>query len=943
MFHNENNFYYLKLYKFTYQKFIPMRPIVLLFIIYSSFSFGQQDTVIPFTITNKSVGKDITESFSYILTNNKNFTVNKIIKNQNQLKKHYCGCEEKDVENLPKDIWLIGKIKNETKDTLNLVFYTSNSQEVTTYIISENDTIKKTVGYIQVSDNMFSKEVVNAINFKIKPDEEKTIILYQEVYLKFEMIYKFNLFTLDLYNEEKLKDYRYYQGNRFFLGILSGSLLILFFNNILMFYRVRDSIYINYSLYILSTFIFMLLVIDRNRNSYIGPIMLHFELIKEVSYTFSILFYGLLVKTLIKTNNINLIRGMKFYFSLICIYLLYLIIIYYKNPFTFDEFTLKVIFFFKYLSLVFTLILVFQLHKKRKIKHIKYIFYGSLILITSYILQELLHFLDSQYLSRNFSKFFVRTNASILIGTLIEISFFSFALYLKSLEVLKAKILLENLSSIKSRFFANISHEFRTPLTLIKSPVQSLQALIKDENQQNQLKLIDNNSNRMLELVDQLLELSKIDSGNLKLLFKEGNITTFLTYIIEPFTFQSKENGIIFTSTIQKITENSVFDKDAIEKIVTNLVSNAFKYTSQKEAITVTASVENFNLRLIVSNTGSHLKKEDLPKLFERFYQEKVSNQGVGIGLALVKELVDLYKGKITTSLENKTLSFTVDLPLEKLNENAIIIPVKGITPTIENIEINDNEVPILLIVDDNAAIRSVLKDIFKNEYQILEAQDGEEALKVAQSAIPTCIISDVMMPKMDGFEFSKQIKNNEVTSFIPVILLTAKTANETHLQALKSTADAYLTKPFNNEIVKATVAQLIAERKKLQLRYSQELVLRPVDIVINSVEEKFIGKLQVVLDKNLSNADYSSEDFANEIGMSRMQLHRKLKSLLGVTATEFLRNERLKVGVELLKKGNGNISDVAYAVGFNDVSYFSKCFKEMYNCTPKEYVEKNK
>ena len=502
---------------------------------------------------------------------------------------------------------------------------------------------------------------------------------------------------------------------------------------------------------------------------------------------------------------------------------------------------------------------------------------------------------------------------------------------------------LNELNELKSRFFANISHEFRTPLTLIKSPVQSLQSEITNENQKRKLQLIDNNSTRMLELVDQLLQLSKIDSGNLKLILKDGNISSFLNLIIEPFDYQAKEKEINFKSNIQKTSENNSFDKDVIEKIVTNLISNAFKYNTSKDAINFKSSIENSNLKLIVSNSGSEVKKEELPKLFERFYQKNESQQGVGIGLALVKELVDLYKGTIETTLENGELSFIVNLPLAVSNENAVLIPSKIENSKIENLPSTETELPILLVVDDNSEIRSVLKDIFKNDYQILEAQDGEEALKIAKKEIPDCIISDVMMPKMDGFEFTKNIKNNELTSFIPVILLTAKTSDEAHLEGLKSTADAFLTKPFNNEIVKETVNQLISERKKLHRRYSQELVLRPVDIVINSVDEKFLKKLQVILDKELSNADFSSEDFASTVGMSRMQLHRKLKSLLGVSSTEFLRNERLKVAVELLKKGNGNISDVAYAVGFNDVSYFSKCFKEMYQYTPSDYLNSKK
>ncbi|MEO8235805.1 MAG: response regulator [Flavobacterium sp.] len=525
-----------------------------------------------------------------------------------------------------------------------------------------------------------------------------------------------------------------------------------------------------------------------------------------------------------------------------------------------------------------------------------------------------------------------------ILGLLLTIATFLFYAYRNKIKTAQK---LNELNELKSRFFANISHEFRTPLTLIKSPVQSLQSEVKDKNQKNKLDLIDKNANRMLELVDQLLELSKIDNGKLQLLLKDGNIGSFLASIIEPFDFQAKEKKFQFTSTIQKNDTNHHFDKDVIEKMVTNLLSNALKYTSENEKISFDSRIENNQLQIKVSNSGSDIKKEELPKLFERFYQKKENQQGVGIGLALVKELVELYKGKIETNLENDILSFTILIPLEKSNTNAIIVTQEKQKTTTNNILNSENEFPILLIVDDNAEIRNVLTDIFKENYQILEANDGEQALKIAQKQIPDCIISDVMMPKIDGFEFTKAIKSNELTSFIPVILLTAKTSDEAHLEGIKSTADAYLTKPFNNKIVKETVTKLINERKKLQERYSQELVLRPVDIVINSVDEKFIEKLQHVLDKELSNADFSTDNFAVAIGMSRMQLHRKLKSLLGVSATEFLRNERLKTATKLLKKGNGNISDIAYAVGFNDVSYFSKCFKEMYDCTPTEFLEK--
>lgn len=525
-----------------------------------------------------------------------------------------------------------------------------------------------------------------------------------------------------------------------------------------------------------------------------------------------------------------------------------------------------------------------------------------------------------------------------LLGLLIALGGFLFFGYRNKIKTAEK---LKELSDLKSRFFANISHEFRTPLTLIKSPVQSLQNEIHDENQKNKLHLIDKNSNRMLELVDQLLELSKIDSGKLQLLLKEGNISTFLNSIVEPFQFQAKENHLVFHSKIEKVTENHHFDKDVIEKIVTNLLSNALKYTPENQTISFNSSIENKQLQLVVSNSGSDIKKEDLPKLFERFYQKNETQKGVGIGLALVKELVELYQGKIETQLENNTLSFNVEIPIESTVANAIAVSKEEQKSVSNEVISSDNELPVVLIVDDNQEIRAVLKDIFKDNYQILEAQDGEQALEIALKEIPDCIISDVMMPKLDGYEFTKAVKSNELTSFIPVILLTAKVSDEAHLQGLKSTADAYLTKPFNNEIVKETVIQLLNERKKLHDRYSQELVLKPTDIVINSADEKFLEKLQLVLDKELSNADYSADDFASFMGMSRMQLHRKLKSILGVSTTEFLRKERIKMAATLLKRADVTIAEIAYAVGFNDVSYFIRCFKEVYNCTPSEYQEK--
>lgn len=497
----------------------------------------------------------------------------------------------------------------------------------------------------------------------------------------------------------------------------------------------------------------------------------------------------------------------------------------------------------------------------------------------------------------------------------------------------------KEINDLKSRFFTNISHEFRTPLTLIKSPLQSLEGSISDQKQRHELALIDKNANRMLELIDQLLEISKIESGHLKLILKEGNLGIFLASIIEPFDFEAKENQINFKYSIEKTQQHHYFDKDIIEKIVTNLLSNAFKYSPKNELISFTSTIQNDVLQLRISNTNNELKKEDLSKLFERFYQKNENSKGVGIGLALVKELVAIYNGTLETDIDNHILTFSIGLPLEKNLKNSIVVQEEKWIEDETSVEEMSNDLPILLVAEDNHDIRKIIASLFNEHYRVIEAEDGEQAWQLAQKEIPDCIISDVMMPKMNGYQLTNNIKTNPITSFIPVVLLTAKSSDESQLEGLKNHADAYITKPFNNQIVKATVLRLIDDRKKIHEHYQNGFMLNDAVIELNHSDKKFIEKVQKIITKELSNAEFSADEFAKEIGMSRMQLHRKLKSVIGVSVTELLRNERLKTAAKLFAE-NPSIAEVAYAVGFNNISYFSKCFKEMYQQTPSEYID---
>jgi YesN/AraC family two-component response regulator len=377
-----------------------------------------------------------------------------------------------------------------------------------------------------------------------------------------------------------------------------------------------------------------------------------------------------------------------------------------------------------------------------------------------------------------------------------------------------------------------------------------------------------------------------------------------------------------------------LFDSDVLEKILSNLLSNALKYTPENQKISFSSIIKEEKLQLKISNY-SVIDKKDLPKIFERYTQLNENKQGVGIGLSLIKELVDLYQGTIETKIENNIITFEVQLPLPEVQ---ITIEPQNITQNDDTIDFYSDK-PVLLIVDDNEDIRLLLNNLFANNYKIIEAENGAQGFEMAKKTIPDIIITDLMMPEMDGLEFSKLVKNDELTSHIPIVVLTAKSSNEAHLQSLKTTANVFLTKPFNNEIVKETIFQLLEERKKLQRHFTKDLVLKPKENQVNILDEKFYKKLQTIIDKNIQEPDFSADEFASIMAMSRMQLHRKLKSLLGITTSEFIRNERLKIAVDLLKKGENNISEIAYSVGFNEVTYFSKCFKDVYNCAPSEYL----
>ncbi|MDC7999663.1 response regulator [Aequorivita todarodis] len=513
---------------------------------------------------------------------------------------------------------------------------------------------------------------------------------------------------------------------------------------------------------------------------------------------------------------------------------------------------------------------------------------------------------------------------------------------------------LKEIDKAKSTFFANISHEFRTPLTLINGPIEDQLASTKlSKNDRKNLNMALRSVQRLKDLIDQLLALSKLESKNLKLQVQQANLPQFLLAQAEAFGFSCSEKNITYTLQIEKDEIVDWFDRDVIEKIVYDLISNAIKYTPDQESITVKGLRKDGIYEIRVQNSGNYIKPEEREKIFERFYKSNIVSPGAGIGLALTKELTELHHGSISmTSEEDGLTEFTVKIPIDKDAFESSEIFCAAISKTgdaapiqeqfgLEKTIVAPEDAPILLVVDDNQDIRAYVSSIFENTYHVLCAKDGKEGFEMALEYVPDIVISDVMMPEEDGFGLTRHLKEHQLTSHIPVILLTAKNQVTAKLEAMGIGADAYVTKPFNPQLLRANVDNLIENRRKLQQRFAQEVILTPKDIAVSSEDEKFLEKLQKVLDDHLTNADFSADAFSAAMGVSRMQLYRKLKALTGQSSTEFLRSQRLKLAATLLKTNKISISEIGYTVGFNDPSYFTKCFKQEFGCSPSEYLSK--
>ena len=519
---------------------------------------------------------------------------------------------------------------------------------------------------------------------------------------------------------------------------------------------------------------------------------------------------------------------------------------------------------------------------------------------------------------------------------------------------------LHEVDQSKLKFFMNISHEFRTPLTLILGPVANLLKSNRLTNAEKEdVRLIERNGHRLLRLTNQLMDSSDLDRDTLRLKVAKSDIVAFVKEIVQAFEFRADNMDIDYRFDTDLKTQMGWFDGDKIEKILYNLISNALKFTSVRGKIRVNMNVIQHTLKVEVVDNGIGIEQRKLDRIFERFYQVEESDRrrmGTGIGLNLAKKLAEKHKGTLTaTSKVGEGTQFVLTIPI---SESAYTTDEKSVeqvnvterawqiqklfaaeSKTDTDPVIRQAEMGIVLLIEDSVDMRAYLKNGLKSHFSVIEATDGEEGLKLAEEMVPDVIVSDVMMPKMDGMEFCLRIKENDLLNHIPVILLTAKVGEQNQMEGYQVGADDYLTKPIDLNLLRVRINNLIKSRSELRTYFITTADLVPAKLVSNHKDGVFLEKAVRIVEEHLSDSSLNYQQFVEELGISKTRLYDKINKLSGLSINLFIRSVRLKIAARMIKEGDLSVSEIAYKVGFSDPSYFSKCFKQQFGKPPKEYA----
>ena len=525
----------------------------------------------------------------------------------------------------------------------------------------------------------------------------------------------------------------------------------------------------------------------------------------------------------------------------------------------------------------------------------------------------------------------------------------------------------EEMADAKLRFFMNISHEIRTPMTLIVAPLQSLIKQDNDPHRRGVYETIRRNAERILGLINQMMDLRKIDKGQMQMHMRETNLVTFIGDIYTLFAQQAKNKTIQFHFDCDEERIMAWIDRGNFDKIIINILSNAFKFTPTGGEIRICLKQNEKEATISIFDNGEKIPEDKLERIFERFYQSPSSandrNVGTGIGLDLTRSLVELHHGSIEAhnNSDGPGCEFIVTIPLgnEHLSAEEILTdeieeeePTESIISEEQEEEESavNNDLPKVgkrqkvVVVEDDSEIRNYLTEALSEDYDITGCENGKEGFTAVLKLMPDLVISDIMMPEMDGTTLCSKIKTNGTTNHIPVILLTAKSREEDQLEGLETGADAYIMKPFNMDILRRTIANLIHSHHTLQLKFGRNDQLEELvdDIKMKSPDEKLLERVMTAINHNLNNADLSVDKIADEVGISRVHLHRKMKELTGQTPHDFIRNIRMKKAATLLASADMNVSEVMYACGFSNAASFSTVFKKMYGMSPREYMNEH-
>ena len=519
---------------------------------------------------------------------------------------------------------------------------------------------------------------------------------------------------------------------------------------------------------------------------------------------------------------------------------------------------------------------------------------------------------------------------------------------------------LHELDMMKIKFLTNLSHEFRTPISLILSPVDKLLSQYNDSQLTGQLQVVRRNGKRLLNLVNQLLDFRKLEENELALIVSDGEMVSFVKDLVDSFRDLSASKKINLTFNGPQNKFFARFDPEKVERIMFNLLSNAFKFTPECGTISVNMSVDvqpliegHRTVSIAVSDTGIGIPEEKLNLVFDRFYQTdelpSAINQGTGIGLSISKELAEMHGGTISVaSVLGKGSVFTLKILVEKSDKVDVIetdSPNKSFDQPIEKIlaATIDGELPHLLIVEDNAELRHYLSDSLKNLYKVTEAADGNAGWQKVLSVHPDLVVSDVSMPCMDGISLCKKLKSDKRTNHIPVILLTALSSQAALLEGLGTGASDYLTKPFDFEVLNLKIRNLLKLNSSLKETYSKQLKVVRNDVEIESSSEKFLMNVVKYVEENMNNVRFSVDELSQHFNISRGTLYYKILELTGLPPVEFMRSIKLDKAAVMLEKSDLSVSQIAYATGFATPHYFTKSFKAKFNILPKEYRKKVK